>query len=173
MIKQRLLYVQGRKKRGVVGSQLVKMIETAQASLLKMNKESSRPKTRASCLLNVLLNLFTVLDFLSGCLSGEFDMLYCKLFVKDTGASKEFIDQFQRLEAKCFEGTIVGENKEIITFMLWDIWRSMKENGVVADVDLCKENGQNMLKVGKVVFPFDSLVEYVEDTRQLVIDAKL
>ena len=123
--------------------------------------------------------LFTPLDILTVALTNDsgkqFSSCAAPVYVSIYSGNKypqSFLDKFENLRVKMFDGTVVARRtKQDISFSLFEIWGSMKNYGL-ADVDLCKENGQNMLKVGKVVFPFDSLVEYVEEAKQLLKDAK-
>lgn len=168
------LFVKGTRGRGVVGTHLVGMIESAVNVLTELRRETTSPPE--SKIFNVLMNTFVALDIGTVIITGIHSTMFStamKEDLEDNGCSERLTKAFSELRAKRLCGRVVSQSNRPLKFAMWDIWSAVKHRGV-GDVDVIRvADGSYEVIVGEVAFPLQSFQEFVMDARDFIRTAEI
>ena len=167
------LFVEDDSKRGVIGHNLINMLDKAAICVKNIDIESTCPVR--SQLFDTLMNIFVALDILSVRLTRidntQFSFTQA-VDLKSAGCSAPVLAAFLSLQQVEFSGEITSPAGLKRPFSPWHLWSTYRHRGI-GDVALLQKNGSFLLKCGKIEFPVNELENYIQAARDLVLLAAI
>lgn len=159
----------GSAERGLLGQDLVKMLDHAQTSLRHITRETTTPL--GSHTFQMLCNTFVPLDILAVSLTGDETQQFSRVYEDDFAVDcpKDVANAFSALKDTTFTVCLPTENNVTASIRPWTIWACYKHRSV-GDVTLkINDSGHEILSLGAVDVNVQDFRTYLTKARELVV----
>ena len=160
-------------ERGVLGIQLLQMLEVASSQLKSIGLEST--VSAISKMFSVLCNTFVALDIFTEAAtkreSAQFSAI-SPIQLRVGGCPEKVVAQYSLLHDTVFSGFSEGNS---VRFLPWDLWSGIKHRRITT-ARLIVDGDTECLQVGQVVFPrrqFETYIQQAQKVVKLAYDCKL